>query len=128
MHPNTGKTEWFIVPRVNVKWFNLILEQFAQVTGAGKDKKILLVIDRAGWHTSEKVIIPEGIILEPLPPYSPELQPAERLWCLTDEPLANKTFKTLDELEEVLSERCQILSEMTEQIKNITNYHWWPDL
>jgi transposase len=111
VHPKTGNTEWFISLKVNVKWFNLILEQFAKTTGVGSDKKVLLVIDRAGWHTSQNVIIPEGIILEPLPPYSPELQPAERLWCLTDEPLVNKTFETLDELEEVLAERCQILSE-----------------
>lgn len=54
--------------------------------------------------------MPEGIILEPLPAYSPELQPAERLWCLTDEPLANKSFESLNELEKVLLERCQILS------------------
>jgi transposase len=38
-----------------------------------------LVVDRARWHTSEKVVVPEGIFLEYLPPYSPELQPAERL-------------------------------------------------
>jgi transposase len=49
------------------------------------------VVDRARWHTSEKVVVPEGIFLEYLPPYSPELQPAERLWCLADELKVNKT-------------------------------------
>lgn len=127
VHPKTGQTEWFIIPRVNIKWFNLVLQQFAEQTGAGKDKIILLVVDRAGWHMSEKVLVPEGIMLEPLPPYSPELQPAERLWSLADEPLVNKSFDSINDLEEVLSERCQILSTtMTEQIKNLTNYHWWP--
>lgn len=105
----------------------LVLEQLAQTTGAGKDKIIILVIDRAGWHTSQQVVVPQGIILEPLPPYSPELQPAERLWCLTDEPLANKTFDSLEELEEILLDRCQILSSMESEIKNLTFYHWWPD-
>lgn len=104
-----------------------MLEQFALATGAGKDKIVLLVLDRAGWHMSDKVVVPEGIYLEPLPPYSPELQPAERLWNLTDEPLANKSFENLDELESVLIERCQILETMTSEIKALTNYHWWPD-
>ncbi|WP_353735218.1 hypothetical protein [Okeania sp. SIO2C2] len=42
----------------------------------------MLVEDRAGWHRSQKVKVPLGIIREDLPPYSPELQPAERLWAL----------------------------------------------
>jgi transposase len=127
VHPQTGQTEWFIIPRVNVEWFNLSLQSFAQAVGANKDKIILLVIDRAGWHLSQKVQVPEGIILEPLPPYSPELQPAERLWALADEPLVNKNFESLDELEEILAQRCQILTNMTEPIQALTNYHWWPD-
>ncbi|MGK7914886.1 MAG: transposase [Prochloraceae cyanobacterium] len=40
---------------------------------------MLLVEDNAGWHRSKKVEIPLGITIEFLPPYSPELQPAERL-------------------------------------------------
>ncbi|WP_445240191.1 transposase [Microcoleus vaginatus] len=47
---------------------------------------ILLVMDRAGWHISERLVIPSGICVEYLPAYSPELQPAERLWSVTDEP------------------------------------------
>lgn len=39
----------------------------------------------------------------PLPPYSPELQPAERLWPLVNEPLANQAFETLDEVEELVA-------------------------
>ena len=55
------------------------------------------------------------------------MQPAERLWCLADEPLVNRTFDSLDELEETLAQRCCILSTMTSEISALTNYHWWPD-
>ncbi len=92
---------------------------------AGKSKIILLVMDRAGWHRSDKVVLPSGIYVEYLPPYSPELQPAERLWSAVDEPLVNKSFAKIQDLEVVLEERCQILSTtMTEPIKNLTNYYW----
>lgn len=77
--PSTGRTQWLILPRVNVEWFNKALEVFAQQTGAGEHKQIVLVLDGASWHRSDKVVVPEGIHLERLPPYSPELQPAERL-------------------------------------------------
>jgi hypothetical protein len=42
-------------------------ESFALAVGAGKDKIILLVIDRAGWHMSDKVVVPEGHISRTAP-------------------------------------------------------------
>ena len=47
VNPPTGKTEWFIIPRVNIEWLNLVLENFAEQTVAGKSKIILLAMDRA---------------------------------------------------------------------------------
>jgi hypothetical protein len=52
------------------------------------------------------------------------LQPAERLWTLVDEPLINEYFETIDEIEEVLVKRCNVLREMQEKIRNLTQYHW----
>ena len=90
VEPQTGKTYWYLIPRVNTKWLNLVYETFALDAGLSETKKIILVEDRAGWHRSQKVKVPLGIIREHLPPYSPELQPAERLWALVDEPLINR--------------------------------------
>jgi transposase len=59
--------------------------------------------------------------------YSPELQPAEHLWPVLDEPLANRYFRyfaTLADLERVVTERCRILNR--DQLKPGTNFHWWP--
>ncbi|MGK7936504.1 MAG: transposase [Xenococcaceae cyanobacterium] len=85
---------------------------------------MLLVEDNAGWHSSKKVEVPAGITREFLPPYSPELQPAERLWHLVDEPLVNQNFETIDEIEEILIKRCNVLNNMEKEIKDLTNYHW----
>lgn len=83
-------------------------------------------MDRAGWHTSDQVVVPEGIDVVLMPSHSPELQPAERLWPLTNEPIANRTFETLDELEQVLFERCQALLKQQDLVRGLTNYYWWP--
>ncbi|MEO0688239.1 MAG: IS630 family transposase, partial [Cyanobacteria bacterium J06649_11] len=125
VEPKSGKTLWYLIPRVNTLWMNVVLETFALETGANQDKIILLVQDQAGWHRSQKVNLPPGIETEFLPPYSPELQPAERLWSLVDEPIANENIETIDELEEILSKRCCVLSQMNEEIKNLTDYHWF---
>ena len=41
----------------------------------------VLVLDRAGWHTSPKLRIPENISLLSLPPYAPESNPVEQVWA-----------------------------------------------
>lgn len=125
VEPKTGKTCWYLIPRVNTQWLNVVLTTFATDVGASRSKIILLIQDRAGWHTSQKLKLPEGIIVELLPPYSPELQPAERLWTLVDEPLFNEHFDGIEQLEDVLAKRCCVLQEMREDIKNLTNYHWF---
>jgi hypothetical protein len=76
VHPQSGRTQWLILPRVNVDWFNAALAEFAKATGASTTHRIVLILDNAGWHRCEKVVVPEGIHLLFLPPYSPELQPA----------------------------------------------------
>ncbi len=50
----------------------------------------------------------------PLPPHSPELQPAERLWPLTNEPIAKQSFPSLDAKEEKLFQRCRTLLQQQE--------------
>jgi hypothetical protein len=79
VHPLSGRTVWLLLPWVNVTVMNLALQEFAQSVGAGPTKHIALVLDRAGWHNSPQLVIPEGLHFIFLPPYSPELQPSERL-------------------------------------------------
>ena len=87
----------------------------------------MLVLDGAGWHTSPKLEVPEGIHLEFFPPNSPELQPAERLWPLSNEGIANRYFERMDDLEEALVERCVGLLGQPQTIRSYICYHWWPE-
>ncbi len=50
------------------------------------------MLDNAGWHTQPNLSVPEGVRLVYLPPYTPELQPAETLWPLVDEPVVNRSI------------------------------------
>jgi hypothetical protein len=94
-----------------------VLAAFATAVGAGPDKLVVLVLDNAGWHSSEQLVVPDGLRLAFLPPYSPELQPAERLWPLTNEAVANRSFATLKELDEALGKRCCTLAGLPELSK-----------
>ena len=126
-HPKSGEVYWLILPTVNAQVFSLALEHFAREVGAGTRRRILLVLDGAGWHTAkEKLRVPEGIHLEFLPSHSPELQPAERLWPLSDEGVANRYFEEIEDLEEALVERCRALREQPEVVRSYLRYRWWP--
>ena len=82
VRPETGENYWLLVPRIGTDVYSQVLAEFARAHGVGSDKHIVLVVDRAGWHRSPKVVLPEGLHLVFLPPYAPELQPAERRWAL----------------------------------------------
>jgi hypothetical protein len=125
VHPSSGRVEWLLLPSVDTDLFQLALDHFARVVGAGPDRQIVLVLDGAGWHTSLKVRVPQGLHLVRLPPYSPELQPAERLWPLLREAVANRDIATMDELEDLLENRCRKLSSDHEVIHRSTLFQWW---
>ncbi|MBA3325241.1 MAG: transposase, partial [Rhodobacteraceae bacterium] len=72
--PATGESFWYLSTGVDKDLFEDTLALFAREAGAGCDRIIILVLDGAGWHT-EPLVVPEGIRLVFLPPYTPELQP-----------------------------------------------------
>jgi transposase len=124
--PSTGESWWCLLPTVSTAAFGLALAAFARDEGMGPERRAVLVLDQAGWHVAKDLVLPEGIHLALLPPYSPELQPAERLWPLLDEPLANRAFADLDALEATLVARCQALRADRARIRAHTHFHWWP--
>lgn len=127
VRPTTGETWWLVLPRVDTDTMSRALAEFARAMAVGPSRQIVLVLDRAGWHTSKKVTIPEGIALVPLPSRSPELQPAERLWGRIDEAVANRVWESIEALEAAVVERCQVVREtLREAVRNLTRYHWWP--
>ena len=126
VRPSTGQSWWCLLPRVTTEAFALALTAFAHDEGIDADHRVVLVVDQAGWHVSPEVALPEGVHLAFLPAYSPELQPAERLWTLVDEPLANRSLPDLDALEAVLVDRCRTLEADPQRLHAHTHFHWWP--
>ena len=96
--------------------------------GAGRERIIVLVLDNAGWHGEAGLAVPEGVRLVFQPAYTPEVQPAETLWTLVDEPVVNKHIPTLEALDQIISMRCAALATEREKIKSQAGFHWWPKI
>jgi len=93
--PFDGESCTLFLPEVNVKMMEIYLKELSEKYC---DKETLLIMDQAGWHRSEKLKVPWNIKLMFLPPYSPELNPIEKLWWwIRKEVTHNKIFKTLDD-------------------------------
>jgi len=126
VHPASGRSGWQFASAINTAVMSVALASFAATMGAGPSKRIVLVLDQAGYHTSPLLSVPDGLHLVFLPPYSPELQPAEHLWHYTDQPLINEHFPTIDALEDALADHCARLQRQRAVIRSATLFHWWP--
>ena len=78
VEPATGESAALLAPYVNTVTMNAFLE----ILDAERkpDEHFVLIMDRAGWHKSKSLKLPDGITVLLLPPYSPELNPTENLW------------------------------------------------
>ena len=86
-----------------------------------KDEHAVLVLDRAGWHTAKRLVIPSDVTLVWLPPYSPQLNPVERLWLFLRE--RHLSHRLLDTYDAVVDALCRAWNALTaERIRSLTSY------
>jgi len=106
--PHAGDSFSLLLPWVNTDMMNLYL---AELSKAYPQKEIILVMDQAGWHKSKTLKIPENMSIIYLPPYSPELNPVERLWqWLKRHVCRNRYFESVKSL---ANEICRYLGNLS---------------
>jgi len=111
VNPRVGKEFTLLLPNVNIDCMNVFLEELNKVNNG---QKMVIIMDGAGWHKSEKLIIPNDIRTIILFPYSPELNPTEKLWqYIKDHTIKNRIYKTLRELENSV---CKFVRTLTTEI------------
>ena len=115
-----GRLTALILPYANTQMMTLLLRQVAIDV---QDYFLVMVVDRAGWHLSKALQMPENLRLIPLPPGSPELNPAEHLWDeLREHELANHSFASLDHVESALCRGIKRLASQPERLRSLTNF------
>jgi transposase len=107
---------------VDTTCLNLFLET---LRAEWPNERIGVVLDGSGSHRSGEVVWPEGIVPLPLPPYSPELNPAEQVFRHLRTRLANASFATVEELQDVLTRELERLWAHPKVVTRLTNYPYW---
>lgn len=122
--PRTGRNRCLILPKVNAEQMAQALADFAAWADPEGRKVLVVLLDNAGWHVAKKLAVPANVVLFHLPPCTPEMQPAERLWPLVREALANESFADLKALEATLRPRLDHLAAATDEVQKVVGYHW----
>lgn len=121
MNPQTGQALGLITPDMNTAVMNDLLANLSRMLG--DDRHAVLVWDNAGLHTSGLLAVPDNITLLPLPPYSPELNPIERIWRhLRNTHLGNRAYTDRAHLERAAHNACSRLAP--ERLRSITRTAW----
>lgn len=121
VNPATGESAAMLAPSVDTDYMTEHLRIISETLGP--DRHAVLVLDGAGWHVSRKLKVPDNVTLLLLPPYSPELNPAERLWAyLRSHYLSNRVYLDYDDLFAAGRDAWNRLTEA--EIRSICHTSW----
>jgi transposase len=115
------------MPYVNTEAMQVFLDRFAATIG--DDEHVAMVLDQAGWHASGALRIPDNITLVPLPPYSPELNPVERVWLHLKQRFLS--HRLLADYEAIADAACNAWNRLCAEVGRLTSlcsYPWIPQV
>ena len=121
--PLTGHCHGWRMPYANTWIMNLYLRDFSK--HLPPNVHALMVMDGAGWHCSNDLEIPQNVSVLLLPPYSPELNPAELIWrSMRQRKLSNRLYPTIDELERAVDEAWRWILKQENEISSLCLFPW----
>jgi hypothetical protein len=119
VRPATGDGFALVLPQVSTTAMDAFLARLA-ATLAG-DEHAVVVLDRAGWHRAKGLLVPSNVTLVWLPPYSPQLNPVERVWLYLRE--RHLSHRLLDTYDAVVDALCRAWNALTsERLHSLTSY------
>ena len=115
-----------VLPEVSAAAMGLFLAELSRAIPTGIHAA--LVLDGAGWHVSEGLTVPPNLTLIHPPPYSPELNPVERVWeYLRDRWLSHRVLA--GGYEAVVGAACAAWNALLAEpgrLRSLTSFPWLP--
>jgi hypothetical protein len=116
--PQTGQTGGLLAPYLNTDTVNAFFGEFEKEVDC--DVHVFMIWDQAGFHTSKKVKVPDNVTIIPLPPYSPQLNPIEKLWqYLRQHHWSNRVYEGYDHLRQAVNHAWKKVCVKPKKIKSI---------
>lgn len=122
LNPQSGELFALLLPDMTIESFQAFIDEFIEFVGA--DAAVRLITDGAAAHRSNRLKLGEQMKIENLPPYSPELNPVERLFKELRKELKNRVFENLREVEEAVVQAIKPYLKDGSRVKKLTFYGW----
>ncbi len=121
--PSSGESFSLYLPGMDGLCFQTsFLERLGE---AYADHHLVVVLDGAPSPTSGRISLPENVSLLGLPSYSPELNPVERWFQQFRRTLSNRTFETIELLQEAITKALKPYWEEPKRLQQLTGFSWW---
>ena len=117
--PITGDHFQMILPNCNAENFQVFLNDFSK---ENPTELKIMVLDNGRFHKAKKLIIPENIVLLFLPPYSPELNPAEKMWAKYKRAFSNKFYECLEDVDDFITQ--EVNATNNKEVMTICGYSY----
>ncbi len=112
-----------VLPDVDTRAMNRHLAEIGRNVLPGAHA--VIIIDGAGWHKANDLLVPTNISLLRLPPYSPELNAQENIWeYLRQNFLAGRIFETYDDIVDACCNAWNALASEPGRIQSIATRDW----
>ena len=108
--PITGEKLLMEFPYCNSENFQIFLDE---LSSENPKTLMIMVLDNGAFHKAKKLKIPVNIKLVFLPPYSPELNPAEKIWGRFKRAFTNKFFRSLEEISLFINDTAKGIDKST---------------
>jgi transposase len=122
LNPATGEMLALILPDMTIESFQAFVDEFSKFVG--EKTFVRLITDGAAAHRSTRLKIENQLSIEHLPPYSPELNPVERLFKELRAALKNRVFENLQTVEEAVIKAVEPFMKDGSRVKRLTFYGW----
>jgi hypothetical protein len=121
--PGDGRALGMLSTHVDTPTMQTYLNEFSGQLPA--DEHAVMCVDQASYHTTPKLVMPPNVTLLFLPPCSPELNPEELMWReMRMKDLANRIFKTVQDVEEALIASWNKLISCAERVRSLCGFPW----
>jgi hypothetical protein len=112
-----------VLPTVNTGAMQIFLDRFAETLA--EDEHAVMVLDGAGWHGAKALMLPPNVTLAPLPPYSPQLNPMERVRLyLRERFLSLRLLKGCDAIVDACCTAWNAIADDADRLRSLCLYPW----
>ena len=120
--PQDGSCDFLVLPGLNLTNMSVFLEEISK---RYPNEYICMFVDGAFAHSLKSLQVPDNMVIEKIPPYSPDVNPAENIWDdMREKYFGNIVFDSMGAVEDRLVEAARHYEKDAETVQSIVGWKW----